>query len=58
MKKVYLKPEIEVLKFEFEAYMLSSSDTGIEDGGDTEDPGITPTANRHRGEWGNLWSED
>ena len=62
MKNVYVKPEIEVIEFEMEVYMLDVS--AGEDlpgnggsGGDSEG-GIEIDANRHRGEWGNLWAED
>ncbi len=61
MKNVYVKPEIEVIEFEMEVYMLDVSagddlpTTG--NGGDSEG-GMDADANRHRGEWGNLWAED
>lgn len=60
MKKVYVKPEIEVIEIEFESSMMADSvtstlpDTGFGGEGDA-DPN---EANRHRGEWGNLWAED
>jgi hypothetical protein len=57
MKKMYVKPEIEIIQFESEIYMFTSSDLeGTETGGDKE--GGSADANRHRGEWGNLWAED
>lgn len=56
MKKKYQKPEIEVIEFEMEIYMLDSSLEGTDPG---EDPGdLEGQSNRHRGEWGNLWAED
>lgn len=63
MKKVYVKPEFEIIEFEMDVYMLDVSAgedlPGIGNGGDS---GSTPEggidANRHRGEWGNLWAED
>lgn len=60
MKKVYVKPEIEVVEFELESSMMVESvnsnlpGTGFGGEGDA-DPN---EANRHRGEWGNLWAED
>lgn len=59
MKKKYQKPEIEVIDFEMEIYMLDSSLEGTEGSDDDEDPGnLEGMSNRHRGEWGNLWAED
>lgn len=56
MKKKYQKPEIEVVEFEMDIYMLDSSLEGTDPG---EDPGdLEGQSNRHRGEWGNLWAED
>ena len=56
MKKKYRKPEIEVIEFEMDVYMLDSSLEGTDPG---EDPGdLEGQSNRHRGEWGNLWAED
>lgn len=57
---MYVKPEIELMEIEFESYMLGASDLGIEGGGDSDggDGSPSPEANRHRGEWGNLWAED
>lgn len=56
MKKKYQKPEIEVIEFEMDVYMLDSSLEGTDPG---EDPGdLEGQSNRHRGEWGNLWAED
>ena len=61
MKKFYVKPEIELLEIEFDSYMgsIGASGLGIEGGEDsTETPEDGIDANRHRGEWGNLWAED
>lgn len=53
MKKLYVKPEIEVLEIEFESYMATFSNPEDSDDGPEE-----AGANDRRGEWGNLWSED
>ena len=56
MKMKYQKPEIEVIEFEMDIYMLDSSLEGTDPG---EDPGdLEGQPNRHRGEWGNLWAEE
>ncbi len=56
MKMKYQKPEIEVIEFEMDIYMLDSSLEGTDPG---EDPGdLEGQSNRHRGEWGNLWAEE
>lgn len=58
MKMKYQKPVAEILEFENDVYMLTTSgDMNIGDGGDADD-GEESGANRHRGEWGNLWAED
>ena len=57
MKQIYIKPELEVVDVEMESHLASMS--GLEDtewGGETE--GGDADANRHRGQWGNLWAED
>lgn len=58
MKKVYQAPAIEVIEFEFESHVMTVSTdlpgTGTGDG----EPPVDGDANRHRGEWGNLWAED
>lgn len=56
MKKVYIKPEAEIIEFENEVYMLTGSPE-IGAGGDANDD-EEANSNRHRGEWGNLWAED
>ena len=54
----YQKPVAEILEFENDVYMLTTSgDMNIGDGGDIGEDD-DPEANRHRGEWGNLWAED
>ena len=62
MKKAYQTPVMEVVELEFESQFMSASadlpGTGSGDGeppvdGNGESWG---DANRHRGEWGNLWS--
>jgi hypothetical protein len=56
MKIQYVKPEAEILEFDLDVYMLSTSDDmNIEDDGDAED-GEEAASNRYRGEWGNLWA--
>lgn len=59
MKKFYVKPEIEIVALEMESHMatISGNLDGVVDNGDSEG-GREADANRHRGEWGNLWSED
>ena len=58
MKKKYQKPVVEILEFENDVFMLTTSDDmNIGDGGDIGEDD-DPEANRHRGEWGNLWAED
>ena len=59
MKKVYVKPEVEVVEIELESHMATVSGNleGTEDGGESSG-GLEADGNRHRGEWGNLWAED
>lgn len=57
MKKKYQKPEIELVEFDQEVYMVSLSLEGVGDKTE-EDSDVGADANRHRGEWGNLWAED
>lgn len=59
MKKLYVKPEIEIIELELESHMatISGNLDGVVDNGDSEG-GREADANRHRGEWGNLWAED
>lgn len=58
MKKVYQKPEIEVLEFEMNS-MISTSPSAEEEGvGNNGESGggMEADGNRYRGEWGNLWA--
>ena len=60
LKKIYIKPEIEIVTYEAEPLMLILSAEGTldETEGSEEDPGdIEADAATRRGEWGNLWSE-
>ena len=56
---MYVKPEIEIIELELESHMatISGNLDGVVDNGDSEG-GREADANRHRGEWGNLWAED
>ena len=51
MKKNYLKPEAEILDFVV-ANMIASSDKLPVAPGEGDE-----FANRHRGEWGNVWGK-
>ena len=52
-KKKYIAPECEIVELEGAVYMQAGSfDEGF---GEDLEYGTTET-NRHRGEWGNLWS--
>lgn len=60
MKKVYQKPEIEILELELNSIIatsISTDDGSIGNGGESGG-GMEAESNRHRGEWGNLWAED
>ena len=59
-KKKYITPECEVIELEGIVYMSATSfeetlggDGSVEDDNDVNEMG----SNRHRGEWGNLWSD-
>ena len=52
-KKEYIAPECEIVELEGAVYMQAGSFEG--ELGDDLEYGTTET-NRHRGEWGNLWS--
>ena len=58
-KKAYIAPAIEVIELE-PSFMIANTGVGSEDpdmpgfGGDSGG-GMDGDANRHRGEWGNLW---
>ena len=57
-KKKYITPECEIV--EMETVYMSSTSFKVETGGDgsvEEDNDVNDMgSNRHRGEWGNLWS--
>ena len=56
-KKKYIVPECEVIEVEIGSQLLSAS---FEDSnfGEEEDNDVNQMgANRHRGEWGNLWAD-
>ena len=53
-KKKYIAPECEIVELEGAVYMQAASFKG--ELGDDLEYGSTQDANRHRGEWGNLWS--
>ena len=56
MKKVYVKPEIEVVEVEYQPMMADSISTNLPDVGFGGEGDEDPDANRHRGEWGDLWA--
>lgn len=60
MKKVYISPTIEVVDLEVESHLMTASGDlpGTEDGGVNPPSEEWGDANRHRGEWGNLWSNN
>ncbi len=56
MKETYIKPEIEIVKFETEPMMLMTSgevSIGYEEADDSE-----VLVGRRRGTWGNLWHDE
>ena len=53
-KKKYITPECEVIEMEIMSMIATSSDLGIGDDYDENDPNYM--VNKHRGEWGDLWS--
>ena len=52
-KKEYIAPECLVV--EMETVSMIAASVNVEVGDDIEN-GTTQDANRHRGEWGNLWN--
>ena len=58
MKKVYVKPEAEILEIELQAIISTSVSAGGEgiENGDKSEGGMEADGNRYRGEWGNLWA--
>lgn len=60
MKNVYQKPEIEILEIDLQSMIatsVTSDGEGLGNGGES-DGGMEAEGNRHRGEWGNLWSKN
>lgn len=56
-KKEYMIPTCEVVEMETSVSILSGSTPKVDvELGDDLENGSTQDANRHRGEWGNLWS--
>ena len=56
-KKEYMIPTCEVVEMETSVSILSGSTPKVDVGvGDDLENGSTQDANRHRGEWGNLWN--
>jgi hypothetical protein len=53
-KKKYIAPECEVIEMEIMSMIATSTDLGI--GGDIEESDPNDMVNKHRGEWGDLWS--
>ena len=53
-KKQYITPKCEVVEMELEGQILSASNDISFVPKDDED--VETHTNRHRGEWGNLWS--
>ena len=54
-KKKYITPECEVIEMEIMSMIATSPDLGIGDDYEESDP--NDMVNKHRGEWGNLWSD-
>ena len=52
-KKVYIAPECEVVEVDLVS-MIAGSVIDVTPG---EDDDFVLESNRHRGEWGNLWSD-
>jgi hypothetical protein len=55
MKKMYVKPSIEVVEFYSDVVMQSASDQSFEIGGEDNGSGEAESNDR-RGGWGNLWN--
>ena len=56
-KKEYMIPTCEVVEMETSVSILSGSTPKVDVGfGGSTDEDFTEDANRHRGEWGNLWN--
>ena len=53
-KKIYIAPQVEVIETELVTMIATSpGDIPVVDG-----EGGEILSNRHRGEWGNLWTKD
>ena len=58
MKKVYIKPEMEILTIEAaEIIATSVPQIGIIKPGEEGGEGDEILSNKRRGQWGNLWAE-
>ena len=55
-KKEYIAPECEIIELEGAVYMQAGSFEVNPDGEEEENNSGSVGSNRHRGEWGNLWS--
>ena len=53
-KNMYIAPNCEVVEMETVAVLAASLNVGV---GDNVKEDFTEDANRHRGEWGNLWDK-
>ena len=53
--KKYIAPECEVMEVETVCMIAASEDLGF--GDEWEDNELPMDANKHRGEWGNLWAD-
>ena len=51
-KKMYIAPSCEVVEMEIVSMIAASFTPGEEEENDPNEQG----ANKHRGEWGNLWN--
>ena len=54
-KKKYIAPECIVIEMEPETLIAASGELDLGYGGSEDD--VELQSNRHRGEWGNLWSD-
>lgn len=60
MKKVYITPNIEVVKLETIEMMAASAPQIdiVKPGTGGDEGGTDILSNRRRGKWGNLWAEE
>lgn len=56
-KKKYITPECEIVEMETVNMIANSFDKPIEGTEEDENDSGSVGSNRHRGEWGNLWSD-